>query len=332
MAGSIVPPSIPRTPSELLLESLYVGAIGGLAVALFFLVIDLANGQPLFTPSLIGSVMFQGAAAHEVAGVQLGAAFYYSLVHIAAFTLLGGAMSLLVHEVELHSKHPIVVLVVLFAVVEAAFFVVAPLAMPSVVVALGMAAVTGANLMAAAVMALFFVLVHNADAWHKVKHSGADFAYDAFFSGAIGGSAVALFFLAADVVDGQVLFTPSLVGSVILGTPAEEVVTVEMGAVAYSSFLHMLAFLAIGASITWLVHEIELHSRHPIVVLLLLFSILEVSFFVLFPLLLPGVITKLGVGRVGAANLLAALTMAVFFMLSHRKHAWRDFKHSLHLA
>ncbi len=332
MAGSAVPPSMPKTPSELLLESLYVGALGGSTVALFFLVIDLSAGRPLFTPALIASVMFHGATAQELVTVQLGSVFYVSLVHMAAFTVIGGAMSLLVHEVELHSRHPIMVLGVLFVVVEGAFFVGAPLAMPSVIEALGMVQVTAANLLAAATMGLFFVLVHNADAWHKVKHSGADFLYDSFFSGALGGSTVALFFLAADVIDGHALFTPTLVGSVIRGAAAEEVMRVDMGAVAYSSSLHMLAFLIIGAAVTWLVHEIELHSRHPIVVLLLLFAILEVSFFVLFPLALPGVIERLGVVRVGVANLLAALSMAVFFMLSHREHAWRDFKHALHLA
>ncbi len=333
MAGDAVPRSIPRTPSELLLESLYVGVLGGSAVAIFFLVVDLLEGRPLFTPSLIGSVMFEGAHAQEVASVQLGAVFYFSLVHMAAFTVLGGAMSLLVHEVELHSKHPIAVLLVLFATIEAAFFVAAPLAMPGVVATLGMIRIAAANLMAAATMTLFFVLVHNADAWQKVKHSGADLAYDSFYSGALGGSAVALFFLVADAIDGEPLFTPSLVGQVLfLGLAAEEVVRVNLAAVAYASFVHMMGFVTIGAVISWLIHEIELHSRHPIVVLVVVFSILEVSFFVLCPLLLPGVVDRLGVLRVGAANLLAAFTMAVFFMLSHREHAWRDLKHALHLV
>ena len=94
--------------------------------------------------------MFHGATAQELVTVQLGSVFYVSLVHMAAFTVIGGAMSLLVHEVELHSKHPIMVLGVLFVVVEGALFVGAPLAMPSVIEALGMVQVTAANLLAAA--------------------------------------------------------------------------------------------------------------------------------------------------------------------------------------
>ena len=47
--------SIPNTPGDFLLESLYAGVLGGSAVALFFLVADLLDGRPFFTPSLIGS-------------------------------------------------------------------------------------------------------------------------------------------------------------------------------------------------------------------------------------------------------------------------------------
>ena len=99
---------IPATRGEFLFESLYVGVLGGSAVALFFLIADLLDAQPFFTPSLIGSVMFHGVAAEDVAKVRLDTVAYFSIVHIAAFTALGGAISLLVREVELRSRHPVV--------------------------------------------------------------------------------------------------------------------------------------------------------------------------------------------------------------------------------
>ncbi len=163
--------SIPNTSREFLLESFYAGVLGGSAVALFFLVADLLDGQPLFTPSLIGSVLFLGVSTEDVATVRPDAIAYFSLVHIFAFTSLGGALSFLVHEIELHSRHPVVVLLVLFAVVSAAFFVAAPMAMPGVIARLGMARVAAANLLAAGTMALFFILAHRAGAW-KVRNPG----------------------------------------------------------------------------------------------------------------------------------------------------------------
>ena len=73
---------------------------------------------------------------------------------------------------------------------------------------------------------------------------------------------------------------------------------------------------------SFLVHEIELHSRHPILVLVVLFAVIEVAFFVVAPLAMPGVIERLGIARVGAANLLAASAMALFFVCSHRAGVW----------
>ncbi len=323
---------VKHTTLELILDSLYSGVLGGSAVAAFFLVVDLLDGQPLFTPSLMGSVLFLGVAAEDVAGLQLGAVAYFSLVHIATFAALGAALSLVVHEVELHARHPVAVLLVLFAIIEVAFFAMAPLALPGVIEELGIVRVGTANLLAAASMALFFVLYHRSGAQEKLKHNLADFLYDAFYAGGIGGSAVALFFLAADVLDGQSLFTPSLMGSVLfLGVAAEDVTKVHLGAVAYFSIVHFAACAVVGTLVTWLVHEVELHSRHPVAVLIVLFAIIEVVFLLVASLTMPGVIARLGIVRVGIANLLAAGSMSFFFVLSHRDDAWQKIKYAVHL-
>ncbi len=322
--------SIPNTPGDFLLESLYAGVLGGSAVALFFLVADLLDGRPFFTPSLIGSVMFHGVSAAEVAKVRLDVVAYFSIVHIAAFTALGAAISLLVHEVELHSRHPVVVLVVLFAVIEAAFFVVAPPAMPGVIARLGMARVAAANLLAAGSMALFFVLSHRAGAWKKVKHTTPELILDSLYSGVLGGSAVAAFFLVVDLLDGQPLFTPSLMGGVLFfDIGVNDAVEVSLQAVVTFSLLHIAIFTALGAVVSWVVHEVELHSRHPIEVLLVLFAIIEVAFFAVAPLVMPGLIERLGIVRVGVANLLAAGSMALFFVLYHRSATRERFKHTV---
>ncbi|MEE9278703.1 MAG: hypothetical protein V3V67_00880, partial [Myxococcota bacterium] len=322
--------SILNTRGEFLLESLYVGVLGGSAVALFFLVADLLDARPFFTPSLIGSVMFHGVSAADVTKVHLDAVAYFSIVHIAAFTALGGAISLLVHEVELHSRHPVVLLLVLFAVIEAAFFVVAPLAMPGVIARLGMARVAASNLLAAGTMALFFMLSHREGAWKKVKHTTPELVLDSLYSGVLGGSAVAAFFLVVDLLDGQPLFTPSPLGSVLFhGVAAEDVREVHLGSVAYFSFAHIAAFAALGAAVSLVVHKVELHSRHPIEVLLVLFAIIEVAFFAIAPLAMPGVIARLGIVQVGIANLLAAGSMALFFVLYHRSAAQEKLKHNL---
>ena len=325
--------SIPNTPGEFLRESLYSGVLGGSAVAAFFLVVDLLDGQPLFTPSLMGSVLFFDIAANDVVKVSLQAVAYFSLVHVAAFAVLGAAVSLVVHEIELHSRHPVAVLIVLFAIIEVGCLLMASLAMPGLIARLGIVRVGAANLLAAGSMALFFVLSHRSAAREKFKHNLADFLFDSFYSGAIGGSVVALFFLVADTLDGQPFFTSSLMGSVLFfDIAAKDVVKVNLQAVAYFSVVHFAACAVVGTLVTWLVHEVELHSRHPVVVLVVLFAIIEVGFLLAASLAMPGVIARLGIVWIGIANLLAAGSMAFFFVLSHREQAKEEIKQALDLA
>ncbi|MEE8549789.1 MAG: hypothetical protein V3T08_00870 [Gemmatimonadota bacterium] len=312
--------SRPITKGQYLLEALYAGILGGSAVALFFLVADLMAGRPLFTPSLLGSVLVFGAEAKDVLSVRFDAVVYFSIVHIAAFTALGALLSFVVHEIELHSKHPAVVMLVLFGIIEAGFFVVAPLAFPGVVDVLGMPRIAAANLMAAVVLGLFFVLTHHAVTRGKFKHNLADFVFDSFYSGAIGGSVVALFFLAVDSLDGRPFFTPALIGHVLFkGATVDTAANLAFAAVPQVVIVHFLWSAAMGTIITWVVHEVELHSRHPVEVLLVLFALIEVSFLFVAPLAMPGVITQLGIVRIGIANLLAAGLITLFFLWSHQE-------------
>lgn len=310
----------PSTTGEYLVEALYAGIFGGSAVALFFLVIDIMAGQPLFTPSLLGSVLVFGAEPNDVLPVRFDAVAYFSIVHIAAFTVLGALLSFVVHEVELHSKHPAVVMLVFFGIIEAGFFVVTPLLLPGVITVLGMTRVAGANLLAALALALFFVLTHHAETRGKFKHDLPDFLFDSFFSGAIGGSVVALFFLAVDSLDGRPFFTPALIGHVLFkGLPADTALNLKLTAVPQVLIVHFAWSAAMGTIITWVVHEVELHSRHPVEVLLVLFVLIEVSFLLVAPIVMQGVIMQLGIVRVGFANLLAAGSITLFFLWSHEE-------------
>ena len=305
--------------NEFLFDSVCAGTLGGCAVALFFLVVDVLDGRPLFTPAMLGDAMLRGVAVEAGLQDRIYAIAYFSLVHITAFVALGAALTWLVHEVELHSQHPAVVLLVIFLILELGFFLATPLLLPGVIRTLGVARVFGANLLAAGTMALYFVLRHRSGAWHHVKLTAPDFLFDAGYAGALGGSAVGLFFLVVDLVNGDPLFTPSLMGSVLfLGIPAAEVEGVQLEVVAWFTAVHMSAFVALGAAITWVVHEVELHSRHPSVVLIVLFALIEASFLALASLALPGVIERVGIGAVAGANLLAALAITIFFVWSHQ--------------
>jgi hypothetical protein len=164
------------------------------------------------------------------------------------------------------------------------------------------------------------------------RHDTADFLYDAFFCAGLGGSAVALFFLVVDVVQGTPLLTPTVIGAALFqGMAPSEVQSVDLGLVASYSLVHFGVFAVLGAAISVLVHEVELHSKNPAILLFTIFAIFEVGFFGAGTVLLPGVMAWLGYVSIAAANLLAAAAIGALLVSSHRPDLWQQWKESLRL-
>jgi hypothetical protein len=72
-----------------IVEGVVGGTIGAVAIAVWFLCIDVSMGQPFRTPALLGATLFQGlrdpAALHPTVRVVLE----YTLLHWAAFVAFG---------------------------------------------------------------------------------------------------------------------------------------------------------------------------------------------------------------------------------------------------
>jgi hypothetical protein len=150
-----------HTLGDYIYDAVFVAGIGGGMIALFFLAFDtIAYGQPFLTPTLMGKVLFEGVAPASVQTVDMMAVVRYSLVHIAAFGLLGLGISFVVHQAEIRSRHPIVVIGVVFAIIEVAFWLAITFALPGVLERLGQLPVILANLIAAVGVAAFFIIAH----------------------------------------------------------------------------------------------------------------------------------------------------------------------------
>jgi hypothetical protein len=78
-------------------EGTDVGIIGGLAVALWFLILDTVAGQPFQTPSLLGQVLLFADSTPETSRLVFGAILVYTAFHFAVFALLGMGLVYLVH-------------------------------------------------------------------------------------------------------------------------------------------------------------------------------------------------------------------------------------------
>jgi hypothetical protein len=78
-------------------EGTDVGIIGGLAVAIWFLILDSIAGHPFQTPSLLGQVVLFGNARPDTTQLVFGAILVYTAFHFAVFALLGMGLVVLVH-------------------------------------------------------------------------------------------------------------------------------------------------------------------------------------------------------------------------------------------
>ena len=90
----------PAQARKILREGAIAGLIGASAVALWFLVADALARQPFFTPGALGSILFLGAQGPGDVVISAGTVIGYTLVHFAAFILVGTVMSGIVTQIE----------------------------------------------------------------------------------------------------------------------------------------------------------------------------------------------------------------------------------------
>jgi hypothetical protein len=74
---------------DTLARGLLTGAVGAVAVALWFGLVDLWAGAPFFTAAALGSALFLGAASPAEVQVALGVIAAYLVVHFAVFGAAG---------------------------------------------------------------------------------------------------------------------------------------------------------------------------------------------------------------------------------------------------
>lgn len=144
-----------QSRSDILLDGLFTGAIGAIAVAAWFFVLDLIEGRPLYTPALLGTVILHGSAvAHRAPIYGPVEIVAYTAVHFLAFTAAGLLLSWLM---GLFERFPIVgfVLLVVFVGLQLGFFALNAALGAELLGRLPIWSVVVANLLAAAGMALY---------------------------------------------------------------------------------------------------------------------------------------------------------------------------------
>ena len=164
MAEQHAPQYAPRAvahPRSWVMHGLIAGALGATAVAVWFLIVDLVNGRPLYTPRILGAAFFGvfgppmgETAAHHVIG--------YTLVHYAAFALIGIVLAAIVRRAT-DDPHVLAGLVIFFFVFQVGFYgFVALLSQWDLLGRLAWYQVGAANVLASALMGGYLWKVHPA--------------------------------------------------------------------------------------------------------------------------------------------------------------------------
>jgi hypothetical protein len=165
--GVIGPATVPSRDEELVAvygEGIRAGLVGAATIALWFFLIDLVNGHPLYTPTLLGTAVFRGVdAVTDPSAIEpsFEMVLSFTWIHTLAFVLVGIAAAWLLALAERNASYGFGILL-LFAIFESGFIVACMLFFEPVLQALAWPAVVVGNLLAALAMAGVF--------WRRHRH------------------------------------------------------------------------------------------------------------------------------------------------------------------
>ena len=136
-------------------------------------------------------------------------------------------------------------------------------------------------------------------------------------AGLLGATAVAVWFLVVDIINGQPLYTPSMLGGAVLSLFGPRGAEGTAVFVTVYTIVHGLAFIGLGILLTFFVHKAE-SDPEVIAAIIVLFIIFELGFTGLTALLAESpTFGRLAWYQVGLANAVAAFVMGFFLWKRH---------------
>jgi hypothetical protein len=143
---------------------------------------------------------------------------------------------------------------------------------------------------------------------------------EGMIAGVIGAAAVALWFLLLDTLTGRPLYTPTVLGTALFrhgaGLAAPETLPVSMEMVWMFTWVHGLAFAALGGAASRLLGVAERHPSFGFGVLLL-FVVFQFGFIAVAMIVAAPILHALAWPAILGANLLAASAMTAYFWSRH---------------
>jgi len=302
-----------RSINEVIADGVVGGALAGLVVALWFLVVDAVAGRPFHTPALLASVVVR----QEMTGPTFRLVAAYTVVHFGVFALLGVAMAAAITALQ---APPRLLLGVIFGLVaqELVFYAGLMLSGASRVAVVPWPHVVAANVLSGfALMAYLRRAVRDQPPLGLAALRRHPILAQGLVTGLIGAGIVALWFLILDVAAGHALRTPAALGSALLfGASNVEQLQPTFGIVAAYTIVHVLAFAVAGTLFVAIAEQVE---RAPGLILLVVMAAIVLDAVVVAVLALGAqwVLGTLGVWSVLGANVLAVAAMGWCVWATH---------------
>ena len=136
-------------------DGLLAGVAGAVTIAVWFFIIDVFSGRPLYTPTVLGLALFRGGAglaAPATIAPSFEMVLSFTWVHVLVFLLIGVAASRLIGLAVRNPSFGFGI-VLLFVFFEFGFLLASTVIAEPVLHALAWPAVLVGNLLAAAAMA-----------------------------------------------------------------------------------------------------------------------------------------------------------------------------------
>lgn len=153
---------IARQEDRIYEEGMMGGVIGAATIALWFFIVDFLQGQPLFTPSVLGYSLLKGGiglTSLQSIPISFEVVFMFTWIHGLVFVVIGVAGSWLLHLAERDPNYGFGILL-LFVLFEFGFICVSLLFSEDVLQALAIPDILIGNLLAAAAMGTYFWKKH----------------------------------------------------------------------------------------------------------------------------------------------------------------------------
>ncbi len=286
------------------------GLLGATVLALWFLIVDSAQGDPFRVPFLLASGLFRA----EGLEASIGLIVLYTLVHYAAFVAIGIAAAWACSFVD-WAPSTLLGVALGFALFDALVFLSVSITGIDVIQELGWLEVLSGNVLAGlTVMGYLHVsgTVKPLPWWNVLANQAI--VREGVIAGLLAAVTISGWFLVIDLIQGRPFFTPAALGSALfLGASGIAQVELTSWTVVGYSLLHFGAFVIVGFVASAITGRVE--SMPPIVrgvvLLLVVFEAFSVGFF--------AVVAEFALSfwSVGAGNLLAGIVMAYYLWRRH---------------